>query len=67
MQNRAAGAQEREQRGGYRRHAAGKHSGPFSLIPNRQTVFQDLEIWVVETRIDKAGLLARTRVASARC
>ena len=66
MQNRVARAQERKQRGGNRRHAAGENSGLFRLVPDRQTVLQDFKIRVVETRIDEAGLLAWTQLATAR-
>ena len=66
MQDRVARAQERKQRGGNRRHAAGENSGLFRLIPDRQTVLQDFKIRVVETRIDEASLLARTQLATAR-
>ena len=65
MQNGVARAQKREQGGGNGRHAAGEDRGALRLVPDRQAILKDLEVGVVETRIDEAGLLTGARLTAA--
>ena len=53
-----AGPRQAEQRGRNRRHAGGEDQRLFGLFPDRQAIFEDFEIGVVEARIDEAEFLA---------
>ncbi len=55
MQNRVAGPDEGEQRGGDRRHAGGKQRAAFRPLIDGEPVLDDLAVRVVEARIDEAG------------
>ena len=61
VQDRVARAQEGEQHRRDRRHAAREDGRAAGFIPDRKPIFQNLEIWIVEARVDQPGFLARPR------
>src|SRR5262249_23197168 len=47
----------------YRGHAQGKNETAFSLIPDRQAIFQHFEIRIVDSTIDQSGPFIGTLLA----
>ncbi len=65
VQDRFAGAHISEHCGGDGRHAGRKHQSAFGFFMDRQPVFDDFEVRMVEARINQAGWpLGRRRAAS---
>jgi hypothetical protein len=52
--------------GRYRRHAAGKHRCGLAFFPECQTIFQNLQIRIVEARVDQTGRLTSEKLAPPR-
>ena len=60
VNNHVAGTEEAEQRRGDGRHAAAEHQTAFRLVPQRQPILKDFQVWVVESGIDEPGVFGRT-------
>lgn len=59
VQHHIAGPQEREQRDKDRRHATFEGGGLLGLVPERQAVFEDLQVRIVQAAVDESELLGR--------